>query len=165
MIGSWLSHIDYWHWWVLAFGLLVLEIFAPGAVFVWMGVGAIASGFLLLVFPSLSLEAQILTFAVVSIGSLVGWKLYRNNHPIDTGHPFLNQRGERFVGHVFVLEKPIINGRGSVRAEDTTWRVHGPNLPAGASVRVTSVDGALLVVEAAQDSENPNNAATADVAA
>jgi membrane protein implicated in regulation of membrane protease activity len=50
---------------------------------------------------------------------------------------------------VFTLEKPIVDGVGTIRIEDTVWRVSGPNLPAGSRVKVASADGADLAVEAA----------------
>jgi membrane protein implicated in regulation of membrane protease activity len=30
------------------------------------------------------------------------------------------------VGRVFTLEKPIVDGAGTVRIDDTIWRVAGP---------------------------------------
>ena len=42
---------DFWHWWILGVALVILEAFAPGAFFVWMGVAAIAVGFLLWLIP------------------------------------------------------------------------------------------------------------------
>jgi inner membrane protein len=63
--------------------------------------------------------------------------------------PFLNRRTEGYVGQVFTLEKPIVDGIGAVRINDTVWRVTGPDCPAGSRVRVARADGANLVVEAA----------------
>ena len=42
-----------------------------------------------------------------------------------------------------------MGGEGRIRVDDSSWRVTGPNQPAGAAVRVVRVDGATLVVEAA----------------
>jgi hypothetical protein len=39
-----------------------------------------------------------------------------------------------------------------MKVDDTTWRVEGPDLPAGASVRVAEVTGATLRIEAVPDS-------------
>jgi membrane protein implicated in regulation of membrane protease activity len=50
---------------------------------------------------------------------------------------------------VFTLEKPIVDGAGTIRIEDTIWRVRGPDLPAGSRVKIASADGANLAVEAA----------------
>ena len=67
--------------------------------------------------------------------------------PVD--RPFLNRRAEGYVGRVFTLEKPIVDGVGTIRIEDTVWRVSGPSLPAGSRVKVSRADGADLAVEAA----------------
>ena len=53
------------------------------------------------------------------------------------------------VGRVFTLEKPIIDGAGTVRIDDTVWRVAGPDAPAGSRVKIVQVDGANLTVAAA----------------
>jgi membrane protein implicated in regulation of membrane protease activity len=47
------------------------------------------------------------------------------------------------------LEKPIIDGSGTVRIDDTIWRVAGPDAPAGSRVKVVHADGASLTVAAA----------------
>jgi membrane protein implicated in regulation of membrane protease activity len=54
------------------------------------------------------------------------------------------------IGRTATLAEPISNGRGRIRLGDTLWRVSGPDLPAGAQVRVTgAADTDLeLVVEA-----------------
>ena len=47
------------------------------------------------------------------------------------------------------MEKPIIDGNGTVRIDDTVWRVAGPDAPAGSRVRIVQADGAHLTVTAA----------------
>ena len=47
------------------------------------------------------------------------------------------------------LVEPVKDGTGKVRVGDTVWLVHGSDAPAGASVRVTGVQGAVLTVERA----------------
>ena len=61
-------------------------------------------------------------------------------------NPFLNKRADALVGRVFTLEKPIIDGSGTVRIDDTIWRVAGPDAPAGSRVRIVQADGASLTV-------------------
>jgi inner membrane protein len=53
------------------------------------------------------------------------------------------------VGRVFVLEQPIVNGVGKLRIDDTLWDVDGPDLPTGARVKVTGLNGMRLVAETA----------------
>jgi membrane protein implicated in regulation of membrane protease activity len=50
---------------------------------------------------------------------------------------------------VFTLEKPIVDGSGTIGIDDTVWRVTGPDAPAGSRVKVTRVDGVALHVEPA----------------
>ena len=61
--------------------------------------------------------------------------------------PFLNRRAEGFVGRIFMLDKPIVDGSGTIRLDDTIWRVTGPDVPAGSRVKVAHADGASLLVE------------------
>jgi membrane protein implicated in regulation of membrane protease activity len=49
---------------------------------------------------------------------------------------------------VFTLDRPIVDGVGAVRIDDTVWRVNGPDCPAGSRVRVARANGADLLVEA-----------------
>ena len=60
--------------------------------------------------------------------------------------PLLNRRAEQYVGRVFTLQEPIVNGRGRLRVDDTVWRVEGEDCPAGTAVEVTGVDATLLRV-------------------
>ncbi|HBR46222.1 MAG TPA: hypothetical protein DEA80_15080, partial [Afipia sp.] len=53
------------------------------------------------------------------------------------------------VGRVFTLEKPIVDGVGTVKIDDTVWRVSGPDAPSGSRVKIVSADGASLKVDAA----------------
>jgi membrane protein implicated in regulation of membrane protease activity len=63
--------------------------------------------------------------------------------------PQLNARGTKHIGRVAVLNKAIEAGRGRVCLSDSWWSVEGPDLPAGARVRVVGVRGAVLLVEKA----------------
>ena len=46
-----LAGIEFWHWWVAAIGLIVVETLAPGAIFLWLGVSAAVVGASLLAAP------------------------------------------------------------------------------------------------------------------
>ena len=142
-----LAGIEFWHWWVAAIGLIVVETLAPGAIFLWLGVSAAVVGAILLAAPELSWEYQLLIFAVLSVGSVIGWRAYHKRHPTETDLPNLNRRGEQYVGRLITLDDPIVNRVGKVRLDDTSWKVAGQDLPAGARVRVIGVDGVVLQVE------------------
>ena len=129
--------------------LLILELTSPAFFFLWLGFSAAAVGFLLLVFPAIPIEAQLALFGLLSIVAVVAWRRYREVHPPVSDQPLLNQRGQQYMGRVFTLDKPIVNGVGKVEVDDSTWRVKGPDLPAGTRVRVTGVDGVIFVIERA----------------
>ena len=74
---GWLIHILFWHWWVLAAVLVVLEILRPAFIFLWLGFAAAAVGFLLLVFPSTPAGAQLGLFAVLCLVAVAAWWRYR----------------------------------------------------------------------------------------
>ena len=144
-----LASIEFWHWWVAAIGLIIVEALAPGAIFLWLGVSAGVVGAILLAVPGLSWEYQVLIFAVLSVGSVIGWRAYHKRHPTESDLPTLNRRGEQYVGRVITLDNAIVNRGGKVRLDDTTWKVEGDDLPAGALVKVIGVDGVVLRVEEA----------------
>jgi hypothetical protein len=89
-------------------------------------------------------------FAVFAAAAVPLWRrLARGSQAASKSHPFLNKRADALVGRVFTLEKPIIDGAGTVRIDDTIWRVAGPDTPAGSRVRIVQADGASLTVAAA----------------
>ncbi len=147
MIGGYQP--DFWHWWILALGLIILETVLPGTFFLWMGISAIVLGLLAWLIPAMSWEMQLMLFAILSLVSIVGWRMWQRRHPEESDQPNLNRRAEQYIGRVFTLETPIENGYGKVRVGDTLWRVKGGEASAGSKVKVTSVDGVILVVEPA----------------
>ncbi len=141
------EQVTHWTWWILAVVLLVLEAFAPGTFFMWMGFSAIVVGLILLISPMMGWEYQVLVFAVLSVASIVVWRSYFRKHPVTTDQPALNRRGEQYIGRTFTLEEPIINGNGKIRVDDTTWKIIGEECGAGSRVKVTGVDGVILKVD------------------
>jgi membrane protein implicated in regulation of membrane protease activity len=141
--------VEFWHWWGLGLVLLILEVFLPGFVFLWMGIAAGITGFVLLLAPSLGWQYQIILFAVLSVTSIVLWRLWSGRRPIHTADPTLNRRAAQYVGRTFTLEVPIVNGRGHIHVDDSYWRVDGHDMPAGTPVRVVAADGVVLKVERA----------------
>ena len=78
---EWLEHIVYWHWWILAGMLLILELTSPVFILLWLGIFAAAVGFLVLVFPSIPVAAQLALFGVLSVVTLFAWRKYRSKQP------------------------------------------------------------------------------------
>ncbi len=137
-----------WSWWLLGLLLLGAEIVVPGFVLVWFGAAAILVGTLALVvdWPVRSLA---ILWAVLSIVLLVVGRRYFRRAEASSEDPLLNDRAGRLVGRTFTLGEPLGENGGRLTVDDSTWRVRGPLLPAGARVVIRAVDGAVLVVEAA----------------
>jgi hypothetical protein len=145
------ANVDYWHWWILAGVLLIIEVAAPSFIFLWLSIAAGVTGLALLAVPDLGWEYQILLFSGLAIFSLTLFKRYQRAHPVTTDQPALNRRGEQYIGRTFTLTEPINNNTGKIHVDDSSWRIKGADLPAGATVRVVGVDGVILEVEAVQD--------------
>lgn len=137
-----------WSWLIAGLVLLALEMLAPGMFLLWLGLAALLVG-LLSFAVDLSWQVQILAFALFSLAAVPLWRRIARSGGEDIGNAYLNRRTEALVGQVFTLEKPIVEGRGTVRIGDTVWRVTGPDMPAGGRVRVVRAEGANLSVETA----------------
>jgi membrane protein implicated in regulation of membrane protease activity len=142
--------ILFWYWWALAAVLLVFEMLLPGVVFMFVAAGAAVAGLVLLVVPALSLELQLFCFAVVSVASAIVLRpMLKRLQRGRTQDATINARGASLVGRTIVLDAPILNGRGRVRLGDGSWTVTGPDMVAGARVRIAAVNGTELTVEPA----------------
>jgi len=147
-LWNWIVSLGAWNWFILGAVLFLLEIVAPGSFMLWLGLAAILVG-IISVAIDWPWQAQLIAFAVFSIASIPAWRRLAHTVEKPADQPFLNRRAESYVGRVFTLDKPIVNGVGTVRIDDTVWRVMGPDSPAGSRVKVASADGASLTVEAA----------------
>jgi len=141
--------LGHWNWFILAVILLALELVAPGAFMLWLGLSAILVG-VISVAVDWPWQGQIVAFAVFAVLCIPLWRRFARGTAPSGDQPLLNRRAEVLVGRVFTLEKPIVGGIGTVRVGDTLWRVAGPDCPAGARVKVARADGVDLQVELAE---------------
>ena len=136
-------------WGIVALVLIAIEVIMPGYFMLWIGIGAAATGLLVLVMPDLSLLIQSIAFAVLAfVSCAVYWyglrpKLQRD----EPGDDRLNRRGEQLIGKRYELIEAIVNGRGKARVGDGQWLVSGPDLPIGSTVEVIAVEGTTLKVK------------------
>ena len=138
-----------WNWLIFGLVLMALELIAPGVFLFWLGLAALLVGLMSFGFNP-SWQVQILMFAVFAAAAVPAWRrLARSNTAVSASNPFLNKRTEAMIGREFTLEKPIVDGAGTVRIDDTIWRVAGPDSPAGSRVRIVQADGASLTVASA----------------
>jgi membrane protein implicated in regulation of membrane protease activity len=143
------STLGSWNWLIFGFILMALELLAPGIFLFWLGLAALLVGLFSFAFTP-SWQTQLLMFAVFAVAAVPGWRHFaRSASSHSASNPFLNRRTAALIGREFTLEKPIVDGSGTVRIDDTIWRVAGPDVPAGSRVKVVQADGASLTVAAA----------------
>jgi len=149
MIPDALTELGGWSWWIAGVALLALELAIPGNVIVWFGVAAILTGSVALLLD-LGWQVELVIFTVLSVVLLIAGRSYFAREVSPGEQPFLNARAMRLVGGTYVLTHPIVDGQGTIRIDDSNWRVTGPDLPPGTKVRVAGADGAVLAVEPAE---------------
>ena len=142
------STLGTWNWLIFGFVLMALELAAPGVFLFWLGLAALLVG-LVSFAAHPSWQVQLLLFAVFALTAVPVWRRLARSSRASDSNPFLNRRAAALVGRVFTLEKPIVDGTGTVRIDDTIWRVAGPDAPAGSRVKVVQADGANLTVAVA----------------
>jgi membrane protein implicated in regulation of membrane protease activity len=140
-----MTHMVWWHWIVIAVGLAAAETFLPGAVAIWFAASAAFIGLVMVAFD-LPWQYQWLGFAILGIVAMLLYRAYIRKYPDNVDQPNLNQRGIQYIGSELVLVEAIEQGQGRAKLGDGVWKVEGPELPAGARVRVTGVKGAVLTV-------------------
>jgi membrane protein implicated in regulation of membrane protease activity len=133
-------------WLVLGLALCAAETLAPGAFLIWIGAAALGVGVVDYLVP-LETTTQLLLFAaLVIVLVMIGRQVYGAVERRSAQPPLSRAHG--LIGREFFLDQPITHGFGSIRVDDSIWRVAGADLPAGAKVRVTGVgDDLALWVE------------------
>lgn len=140
----------HWSWLILGLALLVLELIAPFAFFLWLGLAAIVTALMTYLLPDIGWQGQFLLFSVLSIISIVLSRKLLLNDKIKSEMPNLNRRGHQYVGRTFTLVEAITNGSGKIAVDDSRWQVTGPNLGQGTQVKVVAIHGSIFEVEAVQ---------------
>ncbi|MBI1954245.1 MAG: NfeD family protein [Proteobacteria bacterium] len=132
------------HWVILGLFLMILEILLPGSFILWVGIAALLVALFLYFVPLTSIWPFVL-FSILSLGmAWVGKQFY---HKFSSYPSALNKRADQLIGQTFILDTPIVQGKGRIRVGDSVWGVKGPDLPQGTEVKVISYEGITLIVE------------------
>ncbi|MBU1210836.1 MAG: NfeD family protein [Alphaproteobacteria bacterium] len=151
-----LSHLGGWNWVIVALLLLSLETVVPGVHFLWFGLAAFIVGVTTLVVSAAGPEYaeafvwqfQIIAFALVSMVTVFFVRRYASAGVGDAADaPSLNVRAQQYIGRSTTVMVAIQGGRGKVKIGDSIWQAEGADAPVGARVKVTGVNGSILIVE------------------
>ena len=144
---DWLTDIDAgWAW--IAFGLVLagFEMIVPGVYLIWLAVAALVTGALTFVFD-FGVPLQVVDFVFLSLIAVFTARRMFGESPIASDDPLMNNRMGRLVGQTGTVAVAIEHGEGRVGHGDSQWPARGPELEAGARVRITGWDGGTLIVE------------------
>ena len=150
-VMNWMADNADWLWWSVGVVLLAGEMILPGVYLLWIGLASLVTGVVAWLFPGWGFEGHGMMFAALATLSIyLGNRFfYQKAALIEDAE--VNVRGKRFVGKVFEVVEPIKNGQGHVQVGDSRWMAQGPDMKKGALAKVVSVDGTVLMVEAAGD--------------
>lgn len=141
---------DVFGWTIFALLLFGLEVLAPGAFMLWLAFAASAMVVIVWLIPGLSFLVQAVLFVTLGFISILIYRKWYRGQDVVSDQPALNRRTAQLVGRIVPLERAIERGTGRVQIADAYWEVSGPDLPAGASVRIVGAEGMTLKVESVE---------------
>ena len=145
---AWMIENAHWLWWSGGVILLAGEMVIPGVYLLWIGLAALVTGVFAWLFPGLEFDGHGLIFAALGTASIyIGHRFFYGKRGPEPEMP-VNMRGHQHVGKIYIVAEPIENGRGHVSVGDSRWLAEGPDAAVGEKVRVISVEGTILRVEA-----------------
>jgi membrane protein implicated in regulation of membrane protease activity len=147
-----MNNIAWILWTVLGVVLIIAEVFTPGFVLLWFGIGALAAAFAGIIGLD-SLPLQFLIFAVVSVALTAASRTIfvnyfsREKHGTDLKSGVDSLPGK--VGTVVSSSRGALN-EGAVKVFGSTWTAYPAEgedpLEAGERVEVLRVQGASIYV-------------------
>ncbi|RXZ65201.1 NfeD family protein [Pelagerythrobacter rhizovicinus] len=140
------SFDPHWIWIAIGLALAALELLVPGVYLIWLAAAALVTG-ALTYFLGLGVAAQVIDFVFLALIFAFSARRFLRDKPIVGADPLLNKRGGRMVGETAVVTQAFDGGSGRVRHGDSEWLARGPDIAAGARVRIIGSDGSILLVE------------------
>ena len=144
--------MSYVFWLSLGLILAISEFVVPGFVIIFFGAGALVTGIVKLIFPSLPNSVALLIFSLSSLGSLfafrktwVGGKVVRDGNTKNEGDV-----DETCIGRKVSVVEAIVPGKtGKVELNGANWNAEAEEaLASGATAVVVERRGLTLVVKA-----------------
>lgn len=138
-----------WSWFIIGCLLMALEAIIPGVFILWIGLAAIVVGLFVSLWPEAPLGIQFLVLAI-AIGASVwaGLQLHRKRR-LSVEQTGLNSGLQSYIGRQAVAITAFTQGQGRIRLDDSFYTaLSTTHIEEGSVVRVTAIEGSLLVVEA-----------------
>ncbi len=139
----------YAFWLLLGIALLLSELFIPGLIAAFFGIGALLVGLLTLVGILDSLPSQLAVFAVFSVVSLFALRqhFHRWLHGAEADPSAKDLDDAGVIGARVQVLTDFTNGTGDVQLNGAKWDAESPDpLKMGDTAWVTQHKGIILVV-------------------
>jgi len=143
------SSQPFWVWLALGVILLAIEAAFSTEWLLWPAVAAGAVAVVTALGLPLGFWGEVALFGALTVAAtLLSRRLIQKVNPSDS--PDINAREGRLVGQRAQVVQAFVDGRGRVFVSGAEWsaEINGAAPPAGESVIVESIDGALLKVRA-----------------
>ncbi len=140
--------MEIWHYWtIVALLLFVIELFTQGFAVICISIGA--AGGAVAAALGLSLEMQLVVFAIVTIFAIAGVRplLKRLFH---TDREKVATNASAMIGRRGVVCVAIEGSGGRVMIDDVDWKaqsLEGETIPEGAYVEVVAIESVILTVK------------------
>lgn len=144
--------LEWWYWIVGGIALIIAELVVPSFFIVWFGLGALLVGLLSLLFD-LSLNAQLFTWTISSIGMVVLWFRVFKQGFVKTRSGTADGEVIGEIGLLVAAVAPF--ERGKVRFQrpilgSEEWVcLADAAIAAGERVKVTAIEGSFVKVSKA----------------
>ncbi|MBP9647119.1 MAG: NfeD family protein [Psychrobacter sp.] len=147
--------LEPWHWLVLGFVLLIIEMFVPTFASLWFGGAAIIVAALAWLLP-ISVSMQIIIWLVLSAIFLLAW--FKFIKPLSVDRTKAGLGGSVIIGETgMIIVAPQLERAGVVRfsvpivgAAEWMCRTSGEQVAVGDRVIVTDIIGNELIVSSMQ---------------
>ncbi len=98
-----------------------LELVLPGFIVIFFGCGAILTGIVDWIFPSLPIEAQLVIFLVCSIMLLLLFRKMLKNKFFNKTTESDDELADEYIGKLAIAITDFQNGRGEVEFKGSKW--------------------------------------------
>lgn len=147
--------LEPWHWLVLGFVLLIIEMFVPTFASLWFGGAAIIVAAIAWLLP-ISVSMQIIIWLVLSAIFLLAW--FKFIKPLSVDRTKAGLGGSVIIGETgMIIVAPQLERAGVVRfsvpivgAAEWMCRTSGEQVAVGDRVIVTDIVGNELIVSSMQ---------------
>ena len=148
----WFAENAHWIWWAIGGALLSIELIAPTAFFLSIGVASTLVAIIQwLIGRNFDLTVSLLMFTAFSAFTLLLWWkfMHKRSWQSQDRSVHLNIRGQELIGMNIVLKEPLLKEVGyvSMNLKGVLWRLEGPAASKGTQMKIVAIKGNTLIAE------------------